>query len=210
MYDKPEFEPTHLVEAFDLVEAVRLGTLVTPGSGGLVASHLTFLLERDRGPRGTLVSHLAAANGHARLVEAGTPSLVVFQGPHGYVSSSWYPERDSAPTWNYAVVHAHGRPVALDRKATARHIAGLVEVLERGRERAWRLREVGHRFNGMLERVLGFEIEVERLEAKFKMGQDERPGDTRAAIEHLEREGRHDLANTMRERNPGHGTAPGG
>jgi len=202
MYNRPEYEP-EAHEAARLIETVRLGTLVTQGPERLMASHLTFQLDRERGPHGTLVAHLARANPHAALIEAGEPCLVVFLGPHGYISSSWYPQRDSAPTWNFAVVHAHGSPQLLDRGMTARHIATLVKEQEQGRENEWHLREVGHRFSGMLDHVVGFEIPIDHLEAKFKMGQDERLGDTRAAITHLEQDGEEDLATLMRRLNDG-------
>jgi transcriptional regulator len=189
LYNKPEFAPLSPEEVFDLIERSVFATMVTHGDEGLVASHLTFLLDRTRGPRGTLISHLAVANEHARAIADGGESVVIFSGPHGYISSSWYPAnpaRDSAPTWNYAVVHCHGTPVALAPADTARHVSDLVKHMERGRDDEWRLRELGP--GGMerrLPRILGFELPIARLEAKFKMGQDERILDTRSAIARL-------------------------
>jgi transcriptional regulator len=186
MYSKPEFAPLDPEEVFGLIEAAAFATVVSNGSQGLVASHLPFVLDRSRGPHGTLVSHLAKANPHSELIAAGAPTLAVFHGPHGYISSSWYPRnpvRDSAPTWNFAVVHCHGRPLPLDERATARHLLELVDVLEKEREDRWRMRELGP--GGMerrLPHILGFDLPIERLEAKFKMGQDERLYDTQAAI----------------------------
>jgi transcriptional regulator len=186
MYSKPEFASLRPEEVFGLIEAAAFATVVSNGSQGLVASHLPFVLDRSRGPHGTLVSHLAKANPHSELIAAGAPTLAVFHGPHGYISSSWYPRnpvRDSAPTWNFAVVHCHGRPLPLDERATARHLLELVDVLEKEREDRWRMRELGP--GGMERRrphILGFDLPIERLEAKFKMGQDERLYDTQAAI----------------------------
>ena len=124
---------------------------------------------------------------HSALISEGRETIAVFHGPHGYISSSWYPRnpvRDSAPTWNFAVVHCHGRPVSLDDRATARHLLRLVDVLEKDREDRWRLRELGA--GGMERRmphIIGFDLPIGRLEAKFKMGQDDRLYDTSAAIE---------------------------
>lgn len=187
LYNKPEFAPIAPDEVFDMIDHLVFGTLITHGTDGLQASHLTFLLDRTRGQYGTLVSHLAVANDHTALIDEKRESLVVFHGPHGYISSSWYPQpRDSAPTWNYAVVHCHGRPVPLSPAETARHLAELVKHMERGRENEWRLKELGA--GGMerrMPRILGFDIPIDRIEAKFKMGQDERVMDTRAAIGRL-------------------------
>lgn len=189
LYNKPEFAPLTPGEVFDLIDRLTFATMVTNGDDGLVASHLTFLVDRDRGPNGTLISHLAVANEHAALIAEQRESLVIFGGPQGYISSSWYPAnpvRDSAPTWNFAVVHCRGRPVPMQTRETARHLSDLVIHMERGRSDEWRLRELGP--GGMerrLPRILGFEIPIARLEAKFKMGQDERLLDTRAAIARL-------------------------
>ena len=131
---------------------------------------------------------------------------MIFNGPHGYISSSWYPEqpvRDSAPTWNFAVVHCHGRPVQIDEHATARHLLELVDVLEGGREDRWHMRELG--LGGMQRRIpniIGFELAANNLEAKFKMGQDERLYDTRGAIDAL-RVTEPALAETMVRHNAG-------
>lgn len=189
MYTKPELAPPSREEVFDLIRATTFATIVSAGAEGLVASHLAFLVDPSRGEHGTLRSHLARANPHTTLIAAGHPSIVVFNGPHGYISSSWYPgnpARDNAPTWNFAVVHCHGKPQTVDTPATARQIADLVEHLERHRPQRWSLRELGA--GGMerrLPRILGFEIPIEQLEAKFKMGQDEPLPDTNAAIRKL-------------------------
>lgn len=190
MYTKPEFAPLSSDEVFGLIEAASFGTVVTSGPEGMVASHLPFVLHRERGANGTLVSHLATANPHAALIAEGRETLAVFHGPHGYISSSFYPrqpERDSAPTWNFAVVHCHGRPHPVDRRDTVEHLVELVDTLEEGRDDRWRMAELGPGGMGRrLPHLLAFEMPIERLEAKFKMGQDERLYDTRAAIEALE------------------------
>ncbi|WP_138465913.1 FMN-binding negative transcriptional regulator [Poseidonocella sp. HB161398] len=192
MYSKPEFAPLSAEAPLALIDAAVMATVFTPGEDGAPAavSHLPFLVDRGGGGGGlVLVSHAARANPHAARIAAGCAMVAVFSGPQGYISSSWYPrdpERDSAPTWNYAAVHCHGRAVALDAPGTARHLAALVARLEHGRADAWSLEELGPGGMGRrLPHVQGFELHVERLEASYKMGQDERLRDTRAAIERL-------------------------
>ncbi|MCF6127301.1 FMN-binding negative transcriptional regulator [Mesorhizobium sp. M7A.F.Ca.CA.001.07.2.1] len=190
MYTKLEFAPLSRDEVFGLIEAAAFAAVVTSGPQGLVVSHLPFVLDRARGENGTLVSHLARANPHSALIAEGRETVAIFHGPHGYISPSWYPRnpvRDSAPTWNFAVVHCHGHPVPLDDHATARHLLQLVDVLEKERDDRWCMRELGP--GGMERRIphiLGFDLPIERLEAKFKMGQDERLYDTGGAIGALE------------------------
>lgn len=189
MYTKPEFSPLSEDDVLGVIEDNLFATVVSYGPEGLVASHLPFLLDRSRGPNGTLASHLARANVHSELIIEGRETLVIFQSDHGYISSSWYPAepaRDSAPTWNFSVVHCHGTPVALSEKASRRHLFALVERLEHGRSDRWRMGELGQ---GGSERrladIVAFELPIARIEAKFKMGQDERERDTSAAIRAL-------------------------
>lgn len=189
MYTKPEFAPLSENEVLDLIKATVFATVVTRGHTGLVVSHLPFVLKRSEAGHNKLESHLACANPHSQLITEGHETVVIFNGPHGYISSSWYPrkpERDSAPTWNFAVVHCHGRPVQIDEQTTVRHLLELVDILEEGREDRWHMRELGP--GGMQRRlpnIIGFELPIARIEAKFKMGQDERLYDTRAAVSAL-------------------------
>lgn len=189
MYTKPEFEPLSENEVLDLIKSTVFATVVTQGDTGLVVSHLPFVLKKKDAGVIKLESHLARANPHSQLIAEGRETVVIFNGPHGYISSSWYPAepvRDSAPTWNFAVVHCHGRPIQIDDHATARHLLELVDVLEGGRENRWQMRELGP--GGMQRRIpniIGFEIAATQIEAKFKMGQDERLYDTKAAINAL-------------------------
>jgi transcriptional regulator len=189
LYTKPEWSPRTGTEAFDLIDRTVMGVFVSWTPSGLAVSHLTFLLDRARGEHGTLVSHLARANEHSEFVLQGTRSVAIFRAEHGYISSSWYPAeptRDSAPTWNFAVVHCHGRPRPTSQEITARHLVELVDRMETGREKRWNVKELGpNGMNRRLPHILGFELPIERLDAKFKMGQDERLRDTRAAIEKL-------------------------
>jgi len=189
MYTKPEFAPLSENEVLDIIKATVFATVVTQGDTGLVVSHLPFVLRKSDAGAIKLESHLARANPHSQLIAEGRETVVIFNGPHGYISSSWYPAepvRDSAPTWNFAVVHCHGRPVQIDDHATARHLLELVDILEGGRENRWHMRELGP--GGMQRRIpniIGFEIAATQIEAKFKMGQDERLYDTKAAINAL-------------------------
>jgi transcriptional regulator len=205
MYSKPVFAPADTLEVYDFIDRTVFGTLVTKSPDSLVISHLIFMLDRTRGAHGTLVSHLSKANEHARLMLEGAESAAIFVGEHGYISSSrypGYPVRDSAPTWNFSVVHCHGHPRALDADGATAHLRDAVGHLEQGRDQPWNIDELGD--EGIARRVaniVAFELPIERLDAKFKLGQDERLPDTCAAIEHLRREGGCPLAVRMEEKN---------
>lgn len=198
-YTKPYFQPETPGEVFDLVDEVVLGTLVTGTTEGVQISHPVFMADRKRN---RLVSHVARSNDHTTLIEAGTPSTAILMDPGSYISSSWYPAapaRDSAPTWAFRVAHFHGRLEPLSQAASARHLSDLVAHMEAGRPGRWRMGELGP---GGLERrlpnILGYELIIENVEVRYKLGQDERQRDMAAAEERLRAEGRSTLADQIR------------
>ena len=120
------------MQQFDFV------ALVTNGSAGLVATHVPVLI-REAGDDLQIVGHLARGNPHWRLMDGQLESMAIFQGPHAYVSPTWYASSGAVPTWNYAVVHAYG-PVRI--REDAGFIAGVVEELTTALRRRARARLV--------------------------------------------------------------------
>jgi len=158
-------------------------------AGGLVASHVPVLI-REVGSELHIVGHVARGNSHWRLMESQAESMVIFQGPHAYVSPTWYTASPAVPTWNYAVVHAYGAPRV---REDATFIAGVVEELTRRyeseREHGWSTEAVpAESYGKLLHAIVGFDIAVSRCEAKFKLGQNRSAEDRAGAIAGLERE----------------------
>jgi len=142
------------------------------------------LLAREDGQRVTLRGHVARANPLAALAASSEGATAIFHGPEGYVSAAWYeqPERQ-VPTWNYAVVHAHGKLRRLDSAATLVLLRDLTERFERDASRPWSMDLLDPAFVDALARdIVGFEIDVERLEGKLKLSQNRSPVD-RARVE---------------------------
>jgi transcriptional regulator len=170
------------IEAF--VRRHDFATVISAPAAGMVASHVPLLVRR--GPAGLLLAgHLARANPHWKLMDGQSAALVIFQGPHGYVSPTWYASGPAVPTWNYAVVHAHGRPRVVDHPGVAREL--LAELTARYEER-WRMDQLPPDFTaGLLAAIVPFEMAVERLEAKFKVGQNRSAEDRAGTIAGLDR-----------------------
>jgi transcriptional regulator len=177
------FAEKNLETLHALIEAYGFALLVSNTSDGLFATHLPFMLERDRGAQGTLVAHLARANPHARTLD-GAEVLVVFQGPHGYISPSWYGQHPSVPTWNYAAVHAYGRARTIEDPARLdAMVRALVHQYEDGRDQPWSSESLPANYmTGMLRGIVGIEIEIARLEGKLKLSQNRNAADRRAVI----------------------------
>ncbi|GAB2729358.1 FMN-binding negative transcriptional regulator [Comamonas sediminis] len=203
LYTKPYYQPQQPAQIKELVDRVVLGTLVTPHSEGVALSHPVFRLDSTRGALGTVVSHVASASDHVRFLRQGLPSIAILMDPGSYISPSWYPHyphRDSAPTWGFQVVHLHGTPRMLEEDELVAHLQDLVGHMERGRRCPWDSSELGP---GGLERrlpgIVGYEMPVARCEAKFKLGQDERPADMRGAVARLREQNQHALADTIEQ-----------
>jgi transcriptional regulator len=193
MYIPRAFEQTDPAALHDLIRAHPFGTLVVPSPSGLEVNHLPFVLHPDGGAAGSLRAHVARGNPVWRVVEQAREAVVIFQGPHHYVSPTWYPSKAETggkvvPTWNYAVVHAHGPARAMDdRDWLAHHLAELVAIHEAGRDPAWRLHDAPADFvEKMIGAVVGIEISIQRLVGKWKLNQNRSPADRASVATALE------------------------
>lgn len=191
MYVPPAFRQTDLPALHREIGNCRLATLVSHGQNGLQASHLPLLLRPDEGRYGTLYGHLARANPHWQVLAEGTEALVMFNGPDAYVSPSWYPAKAEhgkvVPTWNYIAVHAYGRAEVFDDAERLRSLlAGLTERHEGPRPQPWAVDDAPQDYiAGMLRAVVGFALPIERLEGKWKLGQNRSEADRRGVHDGL-------------------------
>ena len=183
MYIPAHFEQTDPGTLWDFIEEHAFGTLLTVAEGRPFASHVPFLTDRAAG---LLHCHVANANPQWQQVAASWPVLAIFAGPHGYVSPTWYAERGGVPTWNYAVVHAHGRAVCVDDAEHKRkHVEALAAKHERGRETPWVPDYDARRLAG----IVGIEIRVDKLEGKFKLSQNRSAADRAGVVAQLRASG---------------------
>ncbi len=179
MYIPKSFAEDDITKLHALVRDYNFAVLVTAQADGVpLATHLPFLLDSERGPYGTLLCHFARANPHWRGLDETREALIIFQGPHAYISPSWYEEPLSVPTWNYAVVHAHGRPrVIEDTTALYTMLRSLKEKSEARFERPWPFALPDDFVQQKMRGIVGIEIEITRLEGKFKLNQNRPAGD---------------------------------
>lgn len=179
MYVHPLHRLSDRETLWALMSSQPLGAWVCHGSDGLVANHVPFLLDRHRGPCGTLVGHVSRANPVWRGLAAGAPSVVMFQGPQAYITPGWYPGKvahgEVVPTWNYVVAHAHGVARAVeDRDWLLDMLRRLTDAHEADRPLPWSLTDAPAPFmDRMVRAIVGIEIPIDRLEGKLKASQDE-------------------------------------
>jgi transcriptional regulator len=187
MYVPKHHEETDLGVLHALIRAQPLATWVTQGDGELLANHIPFLLDPGRGEHGTLIAHVARANRAWQSFSTSVESLVVFQGPQTYITPSWYPSKHAhgkaVPTWNYAVVHAHGMPRAIeDADWLLAHVSALTDLHEGEQALPWKVTDAPKDFiERLLQSIVGIEIPISRLVGKWKVSQN-RPAADRLGV----------------------------
>ena len=164
------------------IEKHAFGTLVTSDAGRPFASHVPFLHEREQG---LLHAHLARPNPQWRHFASNAEVLVMFQGPHGYISPTWYAE-PGVPTWNYTAVHVYGTARTIeDRDATARHVERLAARYERGNPKPWIPDYDPRRLGG----IVAVEIRITEIQGKFKLSQNRSVADRAGVVANLDAAG---------------------
>jgi transcriptional regulator len=179
MYMPKHFEEHDIGVLHALIRSHPLGTWVTQAGGELLANHIPFLVDPSRGERGTLVGHVARANPVWQSFSKDVASLIVFQGPEGYISPSFYESKKEhgkvVPTWNYVVVHAHGVPRVIDDAGWLRkHVSAMTDLQEsRHPPGDWKVTDAPADFiDSMVKMIVGIEIPMLKLEGKWKMSQN--------------------------------------
>ena len=163
-------------------------TFITHDGAAPFASHLPVLFHPAAGGHGTLVSHMARANPQWRHFAPGKEALIVFHGPHTYISPSWYETAPAVPTWNYAAVHAYGIPAILDdRERVVALLSETISTYESARAQPWPGDLPEDYRDKLMQAIVAFEIPITRLEGKFKLGQNRSAADVKSVFDALSR-----------------------
>ena len=191
MYIPSAFAESDSAKLHEFMRRHSFATRITQGEVGLVASHLPFLIDAEAGPKGHLLGHMARANSQWRDVRGEV--MAMFSGPHAYVSPTWYEEPGTVPTWNYVAVHAYGTFHVVEERD------GLLEILRRSvltyenpRSEPWAFEESEPHVEKLLRAIVGFRIEITRLEGKWKLSQNQPERRRLRVIRALEAQGDED------------------
>ncbi|MGJ7545465.1 FMN-binding negative transcriptional regulator [Variovorax sp. LT1R16] len=190
MYTPPAYAESDEALLRERMRAWSFATLVTHGAEGLNATHLPFLVD-DEGPHGLLTTHLARGNAQYRDLKAGAPALVIFQGPHAFISPSWYTNRLTFPTWNYTAIHVQGTPeVVEDTAAIHAVLQRTVATYDTPLGGEWDFGAMPQELTASrLTAIAAVRIPIARLEGKMKLNQDKSVADRRGVIAALEKQG---------------------
>ena len=204
MYNPAQFAVTDAAALHRIIRSHPLGVLVTSSASGLDANHIPFEFDPASGPHGQLTGHVARANPVWQQCQGSPSVLVIFRGAEAYISPNWYPSKHEThrlvPTWNYEVVHAHGRITIRDDES---YVRGVVARLTRQHEatepKPWKMGDSAPEYiDGMLRAIVGIEIVIDRLEGKSKLSQNREARDRLGAADTLVERGAAELGQQMR------------
>lgn len=194
MYTPPAYAENDAAVLRERMREWSFATLVTHGDHGLNATHLPFLVddpEKAGDPHGTLTTHLARGNAQYRDLKAGASALVIFQGPHAFISPSWYTQRLTFPTWNYTAIHVHGTPEVVDDTAAIHAVlTRTVATYDTPLGGEWAFGAMPEELTASrLKAIAAVRIPIARIEGKMKLNQDKSVADRLGVIAALERQG---------------------
>ena len=190
MFMPDHFRVEDVAEMHALMRAHPFAALVSMTPSGLYGTHLPTVLKNE-GTNGTIECHLARANPHWKDLAKGEEAMMIFQGAEGYITPNWYATKaatgKAVPTWNYAIVHAYGRPAIMnDKDWLRRHVTELSDQQERSEAHPWKVSDAPESYiDVMLRGIVGFRFEITRLEGKSKMSQNRETQDRLGVIDGL-------------------------
>jgi len=186
MYIPKHNEETRVDVLHGLIHTHPFAALVVPGADELSVTHIPFILDAADGEFGMLRAHVARANPVWQQLQG--KSVAIFQGPHAYISPNWYPSKQEhhkvVPTWDYAVVHVHGHVRAIeDAEWLLNFVGRLSDVHEASQPKPWSTAEAPRDYlDRLVERIVGIEMTIVRLEGKWKAHQRAPAADKLGAI----------------------------
>ncbi|TMU56990.1 FMN-binding negative transcriptional regulator [Flagellimonas algicola] len=183
MYIPHYYKNENLAEIKEFLNHNSFGILVNQLDGRPWATHIPLELDRTEEGKDVLVSHISKANPQWKSFESNTEVLCIFNGPHAYVSSSWYQEEE-VPTWNYIAVHVYGKVKILNEDETMASLHKLVDKYEKGSKNPLSLSDLSPKTLRQVKGIVAFQIEITEIQAAYKLSQS-RPQDHPKIIEEL-------------------------
>ncbi|MCC2117340.1 FMN-binding negative transcriptional regulator [Bacillus halotolerans] len=188
MYIPKYYKVTNADDIWDFVQNNSFGTIVTTAQGKPIATHLPLQLMKE-GDTYYITGHIAYGNPQWRTFEACEDVLVMFQGPHAYISSSWY-EKENVPTWNYQAVHVYGTASILNEEELKHDLTMLLQKYEKHRKNPVLWDKLSPQLlESQLKGIVGFKMKVGEIQASYKLSQNRNEKDYMNIIDQLRHEG---------------------
>jgi transcriptional regulator len=173
MYTPHSFTVNDIKTIHEFIKTHSFATIFSQHGNSPSATHLPFIIDTEAGERGMLSAHMARANPLWKTWTPETQVLVVFTGPHAYISPGWYENQIAVPTWNYSAVHAYGKPQLIHDPVLLRPmVEALVQIYEKKEASTWDHSLMESIMDIELKAIVGFQVVIEKFEAKFKFNQN--------------------------------------
>ena len=201
MFIPKHFKVTNLDEIRDFINQNSFGTIVTTEQGKPIATHVPLELHKQ-GEDYYITGHLAYANPQWKTFENNDNVLVIYQGPHAYISSSWYKD-ENVPTWNYQSVHVYGTAQIMSEQELEKDLILLLERYEQHRKNPALWKNLSAQTKKQMKGIVGFKIKVKEVQAAYKLSQNRDEADYHNIIKKLYEENdlnSHQLADVMKDR----------
>jgi len=178
----------------NMIKNHPFASLVSMQEGEIVADHIPLVIHSELADKGVLRGHISRANPISEKLDESIEVLVMFQGPHHYITPSWYPSKVAhekvVPTWNYIVVHARGKiKFITDPNWMLAHLSELTDRNEKERKMPWKVTDAPAEFiSRQFRGIIGIEIEITRLQGTWKTSQNKAKADHQGVIDGLNAE----------------------
>ncbi|PRR88619.1 MULTISPECIES: FMN-binding negative transcriptional regulator [unclassified Bacillus (in: firmicutes)] len=199
MYIPSFFQVKDMEEVKAFIQSHSFATVVTTTDEKPIATHIPVSFHQIEGSY-VITGHMAIGNPQWKTFEENEKVLVIFQGPHAYISSSWY-EKEAVPTWNYQAVHVYGKAVLLEKAELVKELTTMLETYESHREQPVLWDTLSDELlEKQMKGIVGFKIIIDEVQAAFKLSQNRHERDYAHIIEKLEAEGDVEMAEAMKKR----------
>lgn len=202
MYIPKYYKVNNVDEIYDFIQQNAFGTIVTTEQGKPIATHLPLGFTKE-GDDYYITGHMAYANPQWKTFEEENENvLVMYQGPHAYISSSWY-EHENVPTWNYQAVHVYGTACIMSEQELEEDLIALLQKYEHHREQAVLWETLSPQTKKQIKGIVGFKIKIEEIQAAYKLSQNRNDEDYDRIIDKLNEEEdvhAHQIAEVMKNR----------
>lgn len=184
MYTPQYYKNENIDEVKTFLKENSFGILVNQIDGKPWATHIPLELDKNSQGKDVLEGHIAKANPQWKGFRDSTEVLCIFNGPHAYISSSWY-KKEEVPTWDYIAVHVYGRLKVLDEEKTMESLHKLVHKYEKDSKNPVSLHNMSSKTLRQIKGIIGFQIEITDIQATYKLSQT-RPKDHPKIVSELE------------------------
>ncbi|MEQ8421041.1 MAG: FMN-binding negative transcriptional regulator [Arenibacter algicola] len=201
MYTPSHYKNENLDEVREFLKQNSFGILINQTDGRPWATHIPMELDVDDEGKDILVGHISKANPQWKSFKGNEEVLAIFNGPHSYISSSWYKEEE-VPTWNYIAVHVYGKIQILNDEAVLDSLHKLVDKYEKASTNPVSIHNLSHKTMRQIKGIVGFQIGITDIHATYKLSQT-RPEDHPKIIEELQKTnnpGSHEIANMIKQK----------